>query len=267
MLHGTASSLLPAFRIGLASLPEASVVALCLSQPQIVGLNAEDGRVLQTLTSERYVAMSKEVLFRGAPSALPYCFAETRPTDGLATVHVPASCTSATPCLVFLHGYGGSFLWYLHVLVEAFPQHLIICPAYGTSCGTVPREYVRGAIEVVEKKLGFKTSMPTLMGISAGGFGACMLYAQQPGDWKRMVCLAAYATEPALSRFATGSDLRFIAGADEYFVRDGTFQRGVQAAKGRGARVNSFLVPGCGHFFLLQKRDDTIPVLRRWLAE
>jgi len=266
-LSGTAKNLLPAFRLGLASLPEAAVVALGLSQPQVLGLSADDGRVLQGLTLDRYALMAKEALFQTAPSALPYCFAEAKPAEGLATVHVPASCTGATPCLVFLHGYGGSFLWYLHVLVEAFPQHLIICPAYGMSCGTVPREYVREAVEGVEGKLGFKVSQPALMGISAGGFGACMLYTQKPDEWRRMVCLAAYAREPALSQVTARMDMRFMAGAEEFFVLDGSFQRGVEGAKRRGARVDSFLVPQCGHFFLLQKRVETIAVLRRWLAE
>jgi hypothetical protein len=266
-LEGAAKDWLPMFRLGLTHLPEASVVAICLSQPQMLGLSAKDGQTLQTLSMERYAAMAKNPVFRTAPSALPYCFAESRPTEGLATVHVPAACNSTTPCLMFLHGYGGSFLWCLDVLVEAFPNHLIICPAYGMSCITVPREYVHGAIAAVEGKLGFKVARPTLVGLSAGGFGACMLYAQKPDDWQKMMCLAAYAREPALSLFRTGMNLRFIAGAEEFFVTDGSFRRGVEGAKARGARVDSSLVPGCGHFFLLQKRAETIGTLRKWMAE
>jgi hypothetical protein len=266
-LHGAAKEWLPMFRWSLARLPEASVVAICLSQPQMLGLSAKDGQTLQSLSMERYAAMAKSPLFRAAPSALSYCFAEVKPAEGLATVHTPASCNSATPCVVFLHGYGGSFLWCLDVLVEAFPNHLIVCPAYGISTNTVPREYVLGAVAAVEKKLGFKISRPTLMGLSAGGFGACALYAQKSDEWQKMVCLAAYAREPALSRFGAGTDLRFMAGADEFFVLDGAFQRGVQGVKSRGARVDSFLVPDCGHFFLLQKRGESIAVLRRWLTE
>ena len=266
-LAGGTKEWMPAFRLGLASLPEASVVALSLSQPQLLGLPAKDAQELQKLTEERYALMAKDSLFRSAPSALPYCFAEARPAEGLATVHVPKSCTAATPCIVFLHGYGGSFLWYLHVLAEAFPEHLIVCPAYGMSCGLVPREYVRGAVGAVEKKLGFTVEKPTLVGLSAGGFGACTLYAENPDEWRKMICLAAYARDPALSHVTSRMSLRFIAGADEFYVIDGSFQRGVRAAKSRGASVESFLVPGCGHFFLLQKRDETIAILRRWLAE
>jgi pimeloyl-ACP methyl ester carboxylesterase len=258
---------MPAFRLGLASLPEASVVTLSLSQPQLLGLSAKDAHELQKLTEERYALMAKDSLFRSAPSALPYCFAETRPAEGLATMHVPKSCAVATPCIVFLHGYGGSFLWTLHVLAEAFPDYLIVCPAYGMSCGMVPREYVREAIEAAEKKLGFTVAKPALVGLSAGGFGACMLYTEKPDQWQKMICLAAYAQDPALSRVTSGMNLRFIAGADEFYVIDGTFRRGADAAKRRGANVDSFIVPGCGHFFLLQKRDETIATLRRWLAE
>jgi pimeloyl-ACP methyl ester carboxylesterase len=242
-------------------------VALNLSQPQLLGLSAKDAQELQKLTEERYALMAKDSLFRSVPSALPYCFAETRPAEGLAMVHVPKACTSATSCIVFLHGYGGSFLWNLQVLAEAFPDCLIVCPAYGMSCGSVPREYVREAIKAAETKLGFTVAKPTLVGLSAGGFGACTLYADRPNDWRKMICLAAYARDPALSRVAPGMTLRFIAGADEFYVIDGSFRRGAEVAKKRGASVDSFLVPGCGHFFLLQKPDETIAVLRRWLAE
>jgi hypothetical protein len=266
-LHGSTKEWLPMFRMGLASLPESSVVALCLSQPQLLGLNAKEAATLQKLTAERYALMVKDAVFQKAPSALPYCFTDVKPVEGLGTVHLPAGCNPRTPSIVFLHGYGGSFLWQLHVLVEAFPQHLIVCPAYGMSCNAVPREYVRGAVEAAEKKLGFAMTKPSLMGLSAGGFGACALYAQKPDNWRRVVCLAAYAREPVVSQFAAGMDLRFIAGKDEFFVLDGSFQRGVDAAKRRGARVDSFLVPESGHFFLLEKREETIEVLRRWLAD
>lgn len=267
MLNGAAKEWLPAFRIALTSLPEASIITLCLSQPQMLGLPAEDGRVLQRLVSERYSLMAKDALFQAAPTSLAYCFSEAKPIEGLATVHVPASCTRTTPCIVFLHGYGGSFVWYLHVLVEAFPDHLIVCPAHGMSCGEVSREYVRESLAAVERRLGFALARPTLLGLSAGGFGACLLYAQRPDEWRQMICLAAYGRDPALSRFTRGMELRFMAGAEEFFVRDGSFQRGVQTARSKGAAVDAFLVPECGHFFLLQKRTETIATLQRWLTE
>lgn len=266
-LRGVAKELLPAFRIGLGTLPEASVVAFCLSQPQILGLSVAEGQQLQKLTSERYALMEKDAAFRGAPSALPYCFSETRTKEGLATVYLPARCTDTSSCIVFLHGYGGSFLWYLHILAEAFPDHLIICPAYGMSCGAVPGAYVHEAVGAVEKKLGFKIERPTLMGLSAGGFGAFLLYAQQPLKWRKMICLAAYPRDPALQMASPAMDLRFMAGGDEFFVLDGSFSRGINVLKNRGARVGSYLVPGSGHFFLLQNREETLGILRQWLAQ
>lgn len=266
-LNQGAREWLPAFRLALTSLPEASIVALCLSQPQMLGLAQEDGQVLQKLTTDQYALMGRDALFQGVPSALPYCFSESRPAGGLATVYVPASATTGTPSIVFLHGYGGSFHWYLHVLKEAFPNHLILCPAYGISCGAVPPEYVRGAVEAVERKLSFRLSLPTLVGLSAGGFGACALYTDNPGQWSQMVCLAAHGREPAISRVSKRMRLKFMAGADEFFVKDGSFVRGVLRARSRGADVDSLLLPACGHFFLLQKRDESIATLRRWLGD
>src|SRR6185369_3210199 len=127
---------------------------------------------LQTLMAEEYAGISKDSVFNQVPSAIPYCFAAEKQKEGLATVYRPKELPAASRCIVFLHGYGGSLLWSLHVLVEAFPNHLIICPAYGISAGEVPARYVEEALAAVEHQLGLKIQKPVLMGLSAGGFGA-----------------------------------------------------------------------------------------------
>jgi hypothetical protein len=84
---------------------------------------------------------------------LSYCYSQEKPTNGLALLYRPKLSNSQTPCLLFLHGYGGSFLWSQHLLAEAFPDYIIICPAYGISSASVPAAFVTECIEAVERRL------------------------------------------------------------------------------------------------------------------
>lgn len=264
-LGGSAGDWLPAFRLALQTLPEGAIVSLSLSQPQMLGLSKADAGKLQHLTAERYKLMAADPVFQRAPTALPYCYSETKPAEGLATVYVPKVVRAETPCIVFLHGYGGSFLWCLHVLVEAFPEAVIICPAYGMSTANIPAAYVREAITRSASATGFPMTTPVLMGLSAGGFGACKVYAESPREWRRMICLAAYAPDTVLTGFSKGMDVGFLAGGREDFVANGYFNRGVQQARARGAQVRASLIPDTGHFFLLEKGEETLTLLKEWV--
>jgi hypothetical protein len=130
VLQRPASDFLPAFHVGLSLLPESNVVSLMLSQPSFLGLSQQDATNLQSLFEGRYQSIQNDPIFRGVASALSYCYTEQTPTQGLALVYRPQKLDTNTPCLVFLHGYGGSFLWSQQLLAEAFPDHLIICPAF-----------------------------------------------------------------------------------------------------------------------------------------
>ena len=138
-----AADFLPMFRLALTTLPEAAIVTLALSQPALLGLTPAQAGMMRPLVAERYALIAKTPAYSDVPSALSYCFAEKRPQEGLALVHVPTGADARTPVLLFLHGYGGSFLWYQHLLAEHFGTHIIICPAHGINTSTISSEYVQ----------------------------------------------------------------------------------------------------------------------------
>jgi hypothetical protein len=82
---------LPLFRAGLARLPESAVVALCLSQPSLLGLTPAEAVQLQKLTTDYYTRIQADAWCRGAPSALPYCSPnfESTPQYGLSRLLFP----------------------------------------------------------------------------------------------------------------------------------------------------------------------------------
>jgi len=261
-----ASDYLPAFRLGLAALPEAALVALALSQPALLGLTPQQAAEMRAPVAARYALIAQSPVYSTAPSALPYCFADKRPARGLALVHVPEGADVQTPVMVFLHGYGGSFLWYQHLLAEHFPRHVIICPVYGICPATIPPEYVEECVQAVSTRLGRPVVQPALLGLSAGGTGVCDLFTRHPGRFERMVCLASYPPTDLLQRFPPAGKTLFIAGSDEFFVKSGDFMRRVRAVHQRAPATEGFVVPGADHFFLLTHADVTMQRLRGFLT-
>lgn len=253
---GQVAQFLPAFRVALQHLPEGMIVSLALSQPALLGLTAEQAKTLQPLVAERYKTIVASDTYRPVPSALGYCFSPVKADHGLATVHVPDGFGPQTPVIVFLHGYGGSFLWYQHYLAQHFPKHLIICPAYGITPSIMPAAYLTECLAAVEKQLGKPLAVkPWLLGLSAGGFGACRLFTDLPKRFAGLICIAAYP----LSQQDGKTNSCFIVGGEEVFVKNGQFQRLVGNAK-------SHLIYGAGHFFLLTHENESVAKLSEWLT-
>ncbi len=265
-LSPEAEQLLPAFRLGLDHLPEAMVVDMCLSQPLILGLTREQAATLRPLAAERYALIAKNPAYACAPSALSYCFAPAKPGHGLASVHVPEQAGPDTSVLVFIHGYGGSFLWYQHFFSEVFPRHILICPAYGITTATIPQDYVAEAVAAVERKMDRKFGAPILVGLSAGGFGACRLYARHPERYARHLSLAAYPPDDVLNVFARGARPAFLSGGGEAFVVSGDFARRMRILRATCPSAQAGTIPGAGHFFMLTHREQTVTALRTWMG-
>lgn len=260
-----AADFLPMFRLALNTLPEAAIVALALSQPVLLGLTPAQAGMMRPLVAERYALIAKSPVYSSVGSALPYCFAEKRPQEGLALVHLPAGADARTPVLVFLHGYGGSFLWYQHLLAEHFGNHIIICPAYGINTATVPSEYVQECVKAVSVRLGRAVMRPVLLGLSAGGTGACNVFTKHPERFDRLICMAAYPPEDLLLKFPRDAKAAFIAGGREYFVKSGDFARRIAKVRQFAPATQEFTVTQADHFFLLSHTVLTMTKLREWL--
>ena len=257
---------LPVFRLGIQTLPEAATVGLVLSQPALLNLNSEQAAKLAPLTGERYGLMAKSPAFAKAASALPYCYSEQKPAYGLASVYVPDGAGPETATIVFLHGYGGSFLWYQHYLSEIFPDRIIICPAYGVTTAFMPVGYLNESIAAASKRLGLPLTKRSLVGLSAGGYGACQLYVAAAQGFSQFICLACCPPANTVGRYPRDAQPRFLSGGDEPFVTSGDFQRIAELVRRSCPGVEAATIPGADHFFLLTHREETVAYLRRWLA-
>ncbi len=259
----------PLFQEALKNFPERAIVSLALAQLPSAGLGIDSATVarLRPFADARYAQIEQDPAFSRAPSALAYCFSLARPTHGLARLYRPSADTDgATPAIIFLHGDGGSFVWYQHQLAEWFPDHLILAPAYGTRPHDLPLAYLRESIAAAEKRLGHPLARPTLIGLSAGGFAAQRVYVSAPAAFSRVISLGAHLAPDVLSRLRRGNDLRFIAGGREHYVESGEHRQLLRRAYDAGARVTSRTIPGADHFFLLSHADATREILAPWLT-
>lgn len=259
------ADLLPAFRLGLTVMPEAAVVALALSQPTVLGLTPAQAAEMRAPVAARYELIAKSPVYSKVTSVLPYSFAEKKPQEGLALVHVPAGMNEQTPVMVFLHGYGGSFLWYQHLLSEHFPKHVIICPAHGINTSTIAPAYVQECVEAASVKLGRPILKPMLLGLSAGGIGACDVYTRNAARFAGLICVAASPPLDTLPLFSPSSRLAFIAGGNEFFVKSGDYRQRLLRVREKAPQTQAFVVPEADHFFLLTHTAVTMEKLTAWV--
>lgn len=266
LMPAKVAPMLPAFRAALNVLPERGVVALALTQPSLLNLSTEQAKELQPLAAERYRLMAANSEYASAPSQLAYCFNAQKPKHGRALARVPEGAGRDSPVIVFLHGYGGSFLWYQHWLSEVFPRHVIICPAWGISTAQISPVYVDECLSALWKKTGWTPrSKPVLIELSAGGYGACQVVAAAAGKWSQLICLASPAPEGTAGRLGPTMP-SFLAGGAEPWVKSGVFAKSLAEVRRSSPKARGFLIPQAGHFFLLTHPTVTRRKLEEWLG-
>jgi len=256
---------LQALRTAVASMSEANVVSLALTQSSSLGLSQADAAKLRELVSRRYAAIASSPVFKNVSSSLGYCLSENRPRQGLALLFRPSHTDEHTPVLVFVHGYGGSFLWYQHQLAEWFPDHLILCPAYGIDTSDMSATYLNESLAAAAARLKHPLAKPTLIGLSAGGFGMTRVYAANPTSWRQLVVMAAYPPDDAFHSWPKTTRASFLSGEQEYYVKDGGFASYVKSLASRSAYVQGVVIPHADQFFLLSHPIETRHQLQTWL--
>ncbi len=253
-------------RAGVAHFSEHQLMQLSGGGAAFMGLESGAAKGMGKLVSAYYRGMDSGVKagkFPEIPSALAYCYSEKKHVEGYANVYVPRVVNAETPVIMFLHGYGGSFGFYLHYFATLFPKSVVLCPAYGVSMARVPDRYLSECLGECSRVLGLKVAKPVLVGLSAGGNGGFRHYARCGGDYKGYVCMVSYPPKDVLNVLteAQVSKVRIIAGGNESFVRRGLLARRARYLKLGGDSVR--VVKGKGHFLMLEDEETT----RSWLMD
>ncbi len=255
---------LSAFRLGLASISEAQAVGMSGTAAQVMGLPQEQAGRLQKLLVPLYEEMKQDAVFKGARSTLLYCYSEATPTNGLATVYFPEKLDTNLPPIVFLHGYGGSFLWPIHLLVKTFPERVIIAPAYGLSGGNMHPLYLQQALRATQEALKLEEPLPkpVLIGLSAGVAKVLEIYGPRAVQYTGAICIAGYPPSELLPAYRTGHKVEFLCGEAEIFVQNQMLTKSIEKMKARGVQVNSQLLAKADHFFMAEFPEESMTRLK-----
>ena len=138
-----------------------------------------------------YDQIAADAVLKNVPSALPYCLSDQRPTQGHYFACYPPKIADDTPVIVFLHGFGGNFLFYAYLLKEAFPDTVILLPSWGGSWRDGTLQYLDDMAADVKRRKSLDVQRPCLMAISAGGPAGFRLYNERPDRFSGYVALAS----------------------------------------------------------------------------
>ena len=255
-------------RFGVSNIPEPIIMQFAGIGGAKLGLNKVQANTLQKSIASYYQKMAKQRNagdFPSIPSALEYCYSKDKSSHGFATIYQPKNLTKETPTILFLHGYGGSFSYYLHYLAETFPNHLIVCPAYGISMGRVPDSYLSECKSAVEKLLKINLKKPTLIGLSAGGYGGFWHYSKNIDSYNRFICIASLPHFMMDKPLAQNAIIRLIAGGNEGYVENKQLDKRIKKLKLTNYR--QVILPDQGHFFMLTDAQKTRATLKKMISD
>ena len=254
----------PVFRLGLNNMPEGALILGGLAAgSKELGLSSEQTSQLTALMTDVYGRISADTEMK-ASSALPYCFAPRKPSTGHYFLYLPDPVPEDPQCIIFLHGYGGNFLFYPWVLKEEFPDAVILVPSWGMSWYGGSTTYLRYMIDDAEKRIRKKLNHPLLMGISAGGRGGFRIYANDPDLFAGFVCIANAPESAVLPKLPSAGSFLLLNGTRDEMVPVEVVRRIVSYLE---QQIDSFLfkeIEG-GHFFLLTHRKETFAVIRDFI--
>ena len=104
--------------------------------------------------------------------------------------HVPDS-----PVVVFLHGYGGNFLFYLWTLQRLLPTCTLVHPSCGIDwlkrSATENTQFIADLLEDLKRRTGTNLGNVWLAGVSDGGSAAFDIAAQCPERFRGLVSIAS----------------------------------------------------------------------------
>jgi predicted esterase len=129
----------------------------------------------------------------------------------------------------------------------------------------MPSAYLSECLQAVQQKVGRPTRPPILIGLSAGGFGAAKIFTQSPKQFSRLIVLASYPPQETLAHFDKTMSVRFLVGAKEEYVHSGVFTLYMKAIQPRLTDLEFQTIPDADHFFLLEKRETALKILRAWI--
>ena len=229
------------------------------------GLNQVQADSLWTATTNAYRSIRSHEAYADLPSALSRSWSTLRPVAGHYFLHRPAKVHAGTQVIVFLHGFGGNFQFYIWALAQEFPDSVILTPTWGISWANGRARYLKDMLADAETRLDAKIDRPWLMAVSAGGRAGFRIYNQMHDRFLGYIALAS-APESTAAR-SLRKDLRILMlnGRNDRMVPLATARNQAALAR-RRARGLQFKEIDGDHFFMLNRRREAFAMVKSFMA-
>lgn len=238
----------------LATVPEESLVQMVLGQGSRIGIAAQQQDRLTTLFAEAYEQVKADDSLRQIESVLPHCLSPRSVTKGHYFLYLPARVGQETEVITFLHGFGGNFLFYLKVLKDLFPDHIIVLPSWGATWGNGNGRFLREVYDNIFDRFSLRIQQSHLIAISGAGANSFHLYHANHQWFRELIVLASMPQQASIPRLRPELNVLMINGRlDSRFpistVRDrfADLKRRLPQAK--------LVELEADHFFFLSQRD------------
>lgn len=237
-------------------------------------VDAPKAERIRRLTLPIYEAMGRDPDFADLGSVLNGAYGELwgkSPDTGHYVAMVPAN-PAAT--VVFLHGSGGNFASYWHVLSPLARDRgiAVVCPSFGF--GNWHRE---GGVEAVLRatdhaveRYGLDPDRLYLAALSNGGRGATRVVKAHPRRFRGIVLLSAVLEHDTIreglwTNAWRGLPVLFIHGAADLRLPLSYTRERIDEIRRGGAHVTEMVLDGEDHFLLFSQRDAVVERIAGWI--
>lgn len=167
--------------------------------------------------------------------------------------------------IIFLHGYGGNFLFYLWAMKTEFPEAVILLPSWGIdwTAGLVETRsnYLQDMINHFTQETGMQVIRPWLFGISQGGIAGFEFAAHHAERFRGYVSIASY---PGMAvGFPRDFPMLMLNGIQDDRFPIGEVRRSCLDLIESGVRVFMAEIES-DHFFLLSNKAEAAALIKEF---
>ena len=253
-------SLEAVFRNSLKSASEKTIVSSALLFGAALNLNQTQIQLLSEKSIQVYKEIESDEAFKDVKSALPYCFSKNK-KDGHYFLYSPEKPKGN---ILFLHGYGGNFLLYLHLFKNAFPDYRVIIPSYGVSWDANGFAYLDDLFTHLSSK-SIKMDNLWISALSGGGQVGFEFYRQNINKAKGYICLASCPFRRQIPHMKPESQILMINGKVDQRLPLKHLKEKVKLMKPKLPHLQVRLMDS-DHFFLLTQSDETFQLMKNFMS-
>jgi hypothetical protein len=213
--------------------------------------------------------MKNDDEFKSLESALPYCFSKTRAKKGHYFLVAPGSITGKTEVIIFLHGYGGNFMYYPWLLRKQFPDRIILIPSWGGTWRNGTHIYIETMRKDAMKRLGIEKHgvKPWLLALSDGGAKASDIYRENMKDYAGLVLIATEMSSTSAGKLGADGVVMMLNGSIDRRFPIRKIRAQVKAVRKRVKGFRFVEIKGGDHYFMMMKEKRCFDEIKKFIGE